>query len=243
MILLGMALAPVITIIFYIIAKDKYNKEPFAHLFVSFLLGIASTIPAIIIQLTIKSRAEIYFTTASVAYYAVFAFVAVGFSEEFSKFFMLRFYAYRQKAFDEPLDGIIYGVMVSMGFASLENIMYVMQFGYGTAFARMFLSVPAHACFGVMMGYYTGLAKFEQARSRTLLRKGLFLAVFFHGCYDFFLFIQQNALVSRFVSGGLLSLGSVVSLYVAVRLSLRAIHLHQELSRIEFERQRRLSSL
>jgi len=243
MILLAMALAPVIAIIFYIIAKDKYNKEPFAHLLISFLLGIVSTIPAVIIQLIIRSRVATYFDATSIAYYAVFAFVAVGFSEEFSKFFMLRFYAYRQKAFDEPLDGIIYGVMVSMGFASLENIMYVMQFGYGTALARMFLSVPAHACFGVMMGYYTGLAKFDPARSTHLLRKGLLLAVFFHGCYDFFLFIQQNAIVSHFVSASLLSLGSVVSLYIAVRLSLRAIHLHQELSRIEYERQNEVSGL
>jgi RsiW-degrading membrane proteinase PrsW (M82 family) len=240
MILLAMALAPVIAIIFYVIAKDKYNKEPFRHLFISFLLGIASTIPAIILQISLKHRVETFFRASSISYYAVFSFGAVAFSEEFSKFFMLRYYAYRQKAFDEPLDGIIYGVMISMGFASLENIMYVMQYGYSTALARMFLAVPAHACFGVMMGYYTGLAKFDPERSTSLMRKGLIMAIFFHGCYDFFLFVQQSTVVTQVVSAGMLSLASVISLYIAIRLSLRAIHLHQELSRIEFERLNRL---
>lgn len=238
MTLLALALAPAIAIIFFVIAKDKYNKEPFRNLFISFLLGMLSTIPAVIIQLLLKGRLENYFESSSVLYYAFFAFGAVGFSEEFSKFFMLRYYAYRQQAFDEPLDGIIYGVMVSMGFASLENILYVMQYGYGTAIVRMFLSVPAHACFGVMMGYYTGLAKFDKARSLRLIRIGLLLAIFFHGSFDFFLFIQQNKMVTQYVSAGMLSFGAIISLYIAIRVSLRSIHLHQELSRIEYERKK-----
>jgi RsiW-degrading membrane proteinase PrsW (M82 family) len=238
--LLALALAPSIAIICFIIAKDKYNKEPFMNLFLSFLLGILSTIPAIIIQLALKGRLENYFESSSVVYYAFFAFGAVGFSEEFSKFFMLRYYAYRQPAFDEPLDGIIYGVMVSMGFASIENIMYVMQYGYSTAIVRMFLSVPAHACFGVMMGYYVGLAKFDPSRSSSLMRTGLLLAIFFHGSFDFFLFIQQNKLVTQYVSAGMLSMVSIISLYIAIRVSLRSIHLHQELSRIEYERKKNI---
>ena len=236
MTLLALALAPAIAIIFFVIAKDKYNKEPFKNLFVSFLMGILSTVPAIILQLLLKGRLENYFESASVVYYAFFAFGAVGFSEEFSKFFMLRYYAYRQPAFDEPLDGIIYGVMVSMGFATLENIMYVTQYGFGTAIVRMFLSVPAHACFGVIMGYYIGLAKFDKARSGHFMRMGLLLAIFFHGSFDFFLFLEQNKMVTQYVSAGILSLGAIISLYIAIRVSLRSIHLHQELSRIEYER-------
>src|SRR5688572_28371639 len=116
--LLVLALAPGIAIIFYIIGKDKYNKEPFLNLLISFLLGVLSTLPAIIVQSSITASLESYFSYRSSVYYLFFAFVAVGFSEEGSKYLMLRLYAYRQKAFDEPLDGIIYGVMISMGFAT-----------------------------------------------------------------------------------------------------------------------------
>ena len=175
-----------------------------------------------------------------VIYYFFFAFVAVGFSEEGSKYLMLRAYAYRRKAFDEPLDGIIYGVMVSMGFATLENILYVTRHGFQTAILRAFLSVPAHACFGVIMGYYVGMAKFSKTRARYYKRLGLLLAVLFHGAFDFFLFLQESEHVLRYVSSSLLGFGALTSYYVAIRLSLRSIHLHQELSRIEYERNRTL---
>ena len=236
--LLLLALAPGIAIIFYIISKDKYNKEPFTNLFISFLLGVASTIPASVIQTAFSFSLASYFSFKTVVYYFFFAFVGVGFSEEGSKYLMLRGYAYRHKAFDEPLDGIIYGVMVSMGFATLENILYVSRHGFETAILRMFLSVPAHACFGVIMGYYVGMAKFSKTRARYYKRLGLFLAILFHGAFDFFLFLQESKEVLRYVSAGLLGFGALTSYYVAIRLSLRSIHLHQELSRIEYERTR-----
>src|SRR5689334_8007843 len=116
MVLLALALAPAIAIIFYIIGKDKYNKEPFKNLFISFLLGIVSTIPAIIFQLLFQNPLKVVHLPNPVLSYAVFAFCVVAASEEGCKYAMLRLYAYRRKAFDEPLDGIIYGVMVAMGF-------------------------------------------------------------------------------------------------------------------------------
>ena len=240
MVLLALALAPGIAIIFYIIGKDKYNKEPFIHLFISFLLGIFSTVPAVIIQAILKKTLDSNFAYQSIAYYAIFAFLVVGLSEEGSKYLMLRLYAYRKKAFDEPLDGIIYGVMVSMGFATLENVLYVFQHGYGTAIARMFLSVPAHACFGVIMGYYVGLAKFNPMRATLYKRTGLLLAVLFHGAFDFFLFLQQSEHMLQYVSSTLLGFGAFASFFLALRLSRRSIRLHQELSRIEYERTKNL---
>ena len=238
MVLLAMALAPAIAIIFYIIGKDKYNREPFTNLFISFLLGVVSTLPAILVQSVFSAALQSFFDYKSILYYVCFAFLAVGFSEEGSKYIMLRLYAFRRQAFDEPLDGIIYGVMVSMGFATLENILYVNRHGFETAIMRMFLSVPAHACFGVIMGYYVGLAKFNKAKARIYKRTGLILAVFFHGAFDFFLFLQQSAEVLQYVSSALLGFGALASYYFAIRLSLRSIRLHQELSRIEYERTR-----
>lgn len=239
MILLALSLAPAFAIICYILAKDKYNREPFKNLFVSFLLGALSTIPAVILQLLLTETVTTLALGKGILYYAVFAFGAVGFSEEGSKLFMLRSYAFRQKAFDEPLDGIIYGVMVGMGFATVENIMYVYQYGIGTAITRMFLSVPAHGCFGVIMGYYVGLAKFNLDRKRSLISRGFLLAVLFHGAFDFFLFLE-SASQGTLLPTGVLTMGAIFSFYLAIRFSRRAIKLHQELSRIEFEKNQRL---
>lgn len=238
MVLLALALAPAVVIIIFIIGKDKYNKEPFVNLLISFLLGVVSTIPAVLFQTLFAKTLQNYFAYESVTYYACFAFIAVGLSEEGAKYLMLRYYAYRKPAFDEPLDGIIYGVLVSMGFATLENILYVSRYGFETALVRMFLSVPAHACFGIIMGYYVGLAKFTKAHARAYKSIGLVLAVFFHGAFDFFLFLQQSKETLQYVSEGLLVFCSIFILYLAVRFSWRSLHLHQELSRIEYERTR-----
>jgi protease PrsW len=236
MYLLALALAPGIAIIFYIYSKDKYDREPFKNLFLCFLLGVLSTAPALLIQTQLEPRLLAQTQTKSVAYYAWFAFGVVGFGEELSKFIMLRLYAYRLRVFNEPFDGIIYSVMISMGFATLENIGYVYTSGYATALVRMFLSVPAHAAFGVLMGYHAGLAKFDPRHSAVHLLKGLLLAAFFHGAYDFFLFLQESAEVTQYVSTTLLFGGALVSYWIAIRMSIKSIRLHQELSRQDYHR-------
>ncbi len=239
--LLALALAPGIAIVFYIYSKDKYDREPLKNLLISFLLGVLSTLPAILIQTALQPMLEHYFSIYSILYYVVFAFGLVAFSEEGSKYLMLRWYAYRQKAFNEPFDGIIYSVMVSMGFATFENVWYVLENGITTGILRMFLSVPAHAAFGVLMGYHAGLAKFDPVRSASRLWTGLLLAAFFHGAYDFFLFLQNNPNVTRYVSTSLLAGGAVVSYYVAMRMAFRSIRLHQALSKKVFENTNNLS--
>src|SRR4051812_27069111 len=103
MVLLALALAPAVVIIFYILGKDKYNKEPFKNLLNSFLLGVVSTIPAVIFQSLLSAMLKSWFPYKSILYYVWFAFIAVGLTEEGSKYIMLRWYAYRKKAFDEPL--------------------------------------------------------------------------------------------------------------------------------------------
>lgn len=235
MLLLALAIAPGIAIAWYIYSKDKYDKEPRRYLIICFLLGILSTLPAALFQAGFGLAMGQLNPEGSIGAYAFYAFIIVGLSEELSKFAMLRLYAYRKQSFNEPFDGIVYSVMVAMGFATLENILYVNDRGLGTAVVRMFLSVPAHASFGVLMGYYTGLAKFNQERAVPLLRKGIFLAVLFHGSFDFFLFLQNNNYARQYVSEGLLLAGALVSYYVAIRLSLRSIKLHQELSRLDYE--------
>lgn len=236
MLLLALSIAPGLAIILYIYRQDSYDKEPKRYLLVSFLLGMLSIIPAFILEMGGKYFFGDMGRSSPVLFYAFFAFVVVAASEELSKFAMVKWYAYPKKSFDEPFDGIVYSVLVAMGFATVENIMYVQRSGLGTALIRMFLSVPAHAAFGVIMGYYIGLAKFNKERSFGYLVIGLFLAIFFHGAFDLFLFLQDSIRVKQYVGDGLLFLGAIVSFYFAIRLSRRSIRLHRELSRLDFEK-------
>lgn len=213
MVLLGLAIAPGIAICLFIYFKDRYNREPFWLLLLSFFMGVLTIIPAIIIQQLLTRPVE-KMMGEGIAYTAVFSYLIVALSEEGSKFLALRFIPYKRRAFDDPFDGIVYAIMVGMGFATVENIFYVTEHGIGTAILRMFLSVPAHATFAVLMGYHIGLAKFDQAnRSRHLLL-AVFWPVVFHGTYDFFLFVGNTWL--HFA-------GAVVSFIVAVKLSLKLI--------------------
>lgn len=233
--LLALALAPGLAIAFFIYTRDKYDREPLRNLAFSFLLGVVSTLPAILIQTNLQPLLDAYFSPYSISYYFFLAFVIVAMSEEGSKFMMLRLYAYRQPAFDEPFDGIIYSVMVSMGFATFENIWYVLENGFATGVMRMFLSVPAHAAFGVLMGFHAGLAKFDRHKPVLRLLTGVLLAVVFHGAFDFFLFLQKNPNVTRYISTGMLAFGALVCYWIAMRLAWRAIRIHQNLSREVFE--------
>jgi len=225
MVLLALAIAPGVAICLFIYLKDKYNKEPLGLLIVSFLMGMVSIIPALIIQLIFTVPVE-HSMGGGIAYTAVFAFIIVALSEELSKFLALRYVPYRRKAFDDPFDGIVYAVMVGMGFATLENIGYVLQHGFATGILRMFLSVPAHATFAVLMGYYVGLAKFDPINRKRYMLLAILWPTFFHGTFDFFLFLPKNNW-----NGWILFGGAVVSFIVAVRLSLKLIRRKQAISK------------
>ncbi len=223
--LIALAIAPGIAICLFIFHRDAYNREPKRNLFASFMLGAAIVFPV--------AYAEIFFSQLSnntITGTAATAFLAVALIEELGKFVVLRFYAYPKKSFDEPLDGIVYSVMIGMGFATLENILYVQKYGVQTGLLRMFLAVPAHGTFGVLMGYHVGKAKFDRPNSSRLLLLGLFWAVLFHGLYDFFLFLQGNPYIKEYISDLLLFVGAVASFVIAIRLSLQHIKQHRLLS-------------
>jgi RsiW-degrading membrane proteinase PrsW (M82 family) len=95
----------------------------------------------------------------------------------------------------------------------------------------MFLSVPAHATFGVVMGYFVGKAKFDSANSFKYLFTGLLVAVLFHGTFDFFIFLQANEAINEYASDGLLFAGAVLSYIIAIWLSRKHIKLHQKRSK------------
>ncbi|NNE31103.1 MAG: PrsW family intramembrane metalloprotease [Winogradskyella sp.] len=218
--LLLLAVAPVMAIILYVYFQDKYEKEPKGLLLVSFILGAIVSILIVTVIYLFTGNFIPLTDEYSIWQQFIQAFIVVALSEEFSKYIIVKYFAQPRKAFNEPYDGIVYAVMVSMGFACTENIMYVLEGGYETAILRAFTAVPAHATFGILMGYYMGKAKF--ANNRFILNMiGLVVAVLFHGAYDFFLFI-------RFIPG--ISIGAFASLVIAIILSKKAIKKHQDRS-------------
>ena len=218
--LLLFAVAPGIAISYWIYQQDKYEKEPYSLVLICFLWGCFSTIPAILAQMYFRG----WENPDNLFQMGLFSFFIVATTEELSKFLFLRLFAYPKEAFNEPLDGIVYAVMVGMGFATLENVMYVLNTeggGWGTAFGRAFTAVPAHAAFAVMMGAYVGLAKFIPEKRDSYMLSGVVLAIFFHGLYDFFL-LQKS------YQG--LTVVSIVVLAISISLARKLIKMEQEIS-------------
>jgi RsiW-degrading membrane proteinase PrsW (M82 family) len=218
LILLALAIAPGIAIAFFIYFRDKYEKEPFSLLAKCFLFGMFTIIPPIFIEMSgARFSPEFHRSSFDII---IYCFMFVGLSEELSKYLLLRVYPYRSKYFNEPFDGIVYSVMISMGFATAENIFYVLEHGVGVGILRMFTAVPAHAAFGVLMGFYVGLSKFRK-HNFWLLLTGLLTATAAHGLYDYFL-MQDD------VPG--LQVLSFVLLIIIIRLSFRAIKINRQSS-------------
>jgi RsiW-degrading membrane proteinase PrsW (M82 family)/ribosomal protein S18 acetylase RimI-like enzyme len=233
--LILLAIAPGIAICLFIFYRDAFNKEPRLNLVFTFILGAATVYPAALIENAIIDPGQ-----NSILQMAIRAFFLVALVEEGLKFAVVRLYAYPRKSFDEPLDGIVYCVMASMGFATLENLLYVLNEaqrnnGFQTAFLRMFTAVPGHATFAILMGYYAGKAKFDPARSVSWLLKGLAWAIFFHGTYDYCLFLQQSPEVDPDLANGALFVGAVISLIIGLRLSFNHIRTHRRLSQQTYQ--------
>ncbi len=212
------AVLPGLLFSFLLFKLDKYNREHFLPLLIAFVLGALITIPARAIETYLDSiglTESLNFLVLSAT-----AFIAVALVEEFAKFFCVMIYPYQQRFFDEPLDGIVYAVFVSMGFATVENILYAQLFDLATIAVRAITSVPAHASFAIISGYYIGLAKFNKAKQVRYLLQGLFLAVLVHGFYDLFILqMYYDALIL------LASVTLVISLFFSSKLL--KLHLKQ----------------
>ncbi len=219
LLLLALAFAPGLAIGVYIYLKDHHEREPLGLLLISFVYGGASTVVTLLISWPLE--AILVLREDSVTDQFTNAFFKVALVEEFSKFIFIRFILYHNKNFNEPFDGIVYAAMVGLGFATVENVLYVFQYGIPTGIVRMFTAVPAHGCFAILMGYYLGRAKFTHRHEFLYSVLALLTATVFHGAYDYFWFIS-------FVPG--IWTGAILSLFVAMFLSRKAIRLHQQSS-------------
>jgi len=172
---------PSLLLLWYFHSRDIY-PEPGRVVWMTFALGVLTGVPVLLFAVPMEAMLEhIHHPIAAGAYEA---FVLASLPEETFKFAVLFWYARRHSAFDEPMDGLVYGVAASLGFATLENVLYVAHGGLAVAILRAVTSLPAHATFGAIMGYYIGQAHFTPARRRGLLAKAVVIPVLLHGLYD-----------------------------------------------------------
>lgn len=194
------AIIPAVIIIFAMYLSDRHDREPFKVLLFTYILGALTVIPSIIVEEILI--AFNIFPGVLGAFYN--AFIVAGLTEEYFKRLAVLKYPYKTKFFNEKLDGIVYSVFVTMGFATVENIIYV-AFRYTNnpfiGLYRGIFSVPAHGVFGITMGYYLSLSKFDNnlERKRINMRKSLYMPVIMHGLFDFILMADIPQLTLIFV--------------------------------------------
>ena len=183
--LLILSLAPVFIIAGYIYFRDKYEKEPLRLLLFSLLAGAFIVIPILFIERFLGSFTPAFYGLLQAAWKA---FVVASFTEELYKYLALYLLIWKSREFNDKFDGIVYAVFISLGFAAVENVLYVMGNGHFTGIIRAVTAVPAHAIFGITMGFYFGMAKFYPKKQAALKQKALVAPIILHGIYDFILF-------------------------------------------------------
>lgn len=179
------AITPGIALALMIYFYDRFDREPFMLILKLFFFGIFVSIPVIFVEMLL-SKLNFFSGMVSIAFSA---FIVAGLTEEFFKRLVVLRIGFNHVAFNEKLDGIVYAVMTSLGFATLENVIYVV-FSYSDVqyiwIYRAILSVPAHMLFAITMGYYFSLAKFapDEVTRRKNYNKSLFVPFVLHGIYD-----------------------------------------------------------
>lgn len=220
LLLTAAALFPAVALCVYVFKKDRVEKEPLGLLLLLLILGAASCYPAAEIETVLIDGIKAIFSTLGTAkngtvylsdnlyraYNACYYFIGVALVEEGLKWIILLATTRKSKNFNSLFDGLIYAVFVSLGFAALENVMYVVRNGWMNAVMRAIMSVPGHMFFAVIMGYYYSLwHMYEKARSleaglksqglllsqqppfsaKRFLCLSLLMPVLAHGLYDY----------------------------------------------------------
>ena len=206
-----LAILPCLLIMYLIYRMDLYEREDLFPLALCFLLGMLIVFPLYEIQQFFYDRG--WSNTNTIPWALFSSLVVVALSEESFKYLALRIYPYRQSFFNEPIDGVVYAMMVGMGFAALENIFYAFQFEMTTTLIRGITAVPAHASFAVIMGYWLGKARFAKNGRLRYLFLAWAVPVGVHGLYNFFVLQEVYDWLIVF-SVIILS----VALFIAVRL-------------------------
>ena len=192
------AVAPAIVLMIYIYRLDRIEKEPTSLLVKLFFLGFVAALLSLILEVVFDMVMGGVIASFSLVVTSICSALSVGVIEESCKYLCLKKGSWKNRAFNYRFDGVVYAVFVSLGFAALENIFYVLQYqDVSTIVMRALLSIPAHMSFGIYMGLYYGRARILERNGRTSLSKknriiGLLSAILFHTIYDACLMIHTN---------------------------------------------------
>ena len=160
---------------------DKYEKEPERLIYLTFFAGALATAPALLLEFPFQMNTRV----ASPLRELFLSFLWVGMVEEFCKYLAVRLTVYRSKDFNELMDGMIYMISAALGFATMENVGYMLGFGIFVGLFRTVISYLAHVSFSAILGYYLAKSKIEGQRG--WLWVGFGLAIVLHWLYDAFL--------------------------------------------------------
>ena len=183
LILIILAIVPAVICMALLNRQDKEHPEPKSKLIAAFFAGVVSLILTLIVTQIFEVNAKDWGMGPLINGLGS-AFLEAAIPEELCKFICLYVVIWKSKEFDQFLDGIIYAAFVSMGFATVENIFYVLDNGVGNAILRAFTSIPGHFFDGVIMGYFFSLAKFDASHRGRNLFRAFFYAMLAHGIYD-----------------------------------------------------------
>ncbi len=184
------SIGPGLLWLWYFYRQDRFEPEPLGMILKVFLMGLLLVIPAGLMEQLWRAQMVEAIRTANWLNFLVIAFLVVALIEEGLKSGFLIWLVSRSRELDEPADGIIYGITLGLGFASLENFLWASVFGYRVAAMRAVVTTLAHATFTGWMGSYIAKYKLSAISDTSLLWKGFGLAWIIHGSYDFLLFLR-----------------------------------------------------
>lgn len=179
---LALALAPGVFWLWFYVRKNSYRPEPRRQLAATFGLGMLSTLPAAGIE-SLFIREDLSGAALNLGAFALNMFFVVGPVEELSKFLAVRLYAYRSGYFEEPMDGLVYAAAASLGFASMENFFYILNYGPVVMVGRAPLSTLGHLVFGGFWGYALG-ASYHKRVAGVAVLGGLAVAAALHALFN-----------------------------------------------------------
>lgn len=202
-ILLASALLPALLLMRWVYRQDTVEQEPKDLLWKLALRGALSCLPAALLEGMLIPVMSRFAPEGSLLNSFLQTFLVVGVAEEGCKYFMLRRATWDNPNFNYRFDGIVYAVFVSLGFAALENVVYVLQYGPAVILSRGIFSIPGHCTFGIFMGLF-----YANSKQADLYNSGLghrrnqwlafFVPVLLHGYYDFCLMSGNTFLAGTF---------------------------------------------
>lgn len=220
-VLIAAAVIPAAALMLYVYRVDKLEKEPTVLLWRLILQGIISTALAMFTERLGARVLSFFLRSDTLIYQILWNILVVGLSEEGFKYLLLKRKTWDSPYFNCRFDGVVYAVFVSLGFALWENLDYVVLYGFETAMIRAVTAIPGHACFGVFMGAWYGLAKSHERHGNAgyslfSRRMAVICPMLLHGLYDLIATLDGGSISLVFIA-------FIVIMFLAAYLMIRKL--------------------